>query len=319
MARAIYFDHDGALDDLLSLTLLTRYRGVSLKGVTVTPADCLIEPAVSVTRKILDLAGAQHVPVAAGTLAGPNPFPLEWRVDALRADALPVLNQRAENTARLSPLPAHLQLAEWLSTAPEPVTLLMIGPLTNLAWCLREHPEVESKIAELVFMGGAIDVAGNVDRPGHDGSAEWNVYWDPAAARRVFESEIPITLFPLDATDQVPITPEFARSFGRHYGSPLSDLAGSLLAMTFGCFETTGFSYCCWDSLTTSYLAEPDLCEFEDVRCVVLTEGVSQGRTVRADSGRLVKCAKKVDAQRFYRHCLDVLAESTGTPAFSTQ
>ena len=56
MTRAIYFDYDGALDDLLSLTLLTRYRGISLRGVTVTPADCLIQPAVSATRKILELA-----------------------------------------------------------------------------------------------------------------------------------------------------------------------------------------------------------------------------------------------------------------------
>ncbi|SDM79799.1 nucleoside hydrolase [Allokutzneria albata] len=315
MTRAIYFDHDGALDDLLSLTLLTRYSGIALKGVTVTPADCLVEPAVSATRKILDLAGAHHVPVAEGTLAGPNPFPLEWRVDALRADALPVLNQREPRT-RVSELPAHEQLAQWLLAAPEPVTLLMIGPLTNLAWCLDEHPPVESKIAELVFMGGAIDVAGNVAEPDHDGTAEWNVYWDPRAAHRVFASDIPITLFPLDATDQVPITTEFVRSFGSHYGTPLTDLAGSLLAMTFGGFETTGFAYCCWDSLTTSYLVEPDLCEFEDVRCEVLTTGVSQGRTVRSETGRMVKCAKKVDVARFYRHCLETL---TGMPEPSTQ
>ncbi|GAA4013537.1 nucleoside hydrolase [Allokutzneria multivorans] len=315
MSRAIYFDHDGALDDLLSLALLTRYRGIALKGVTVTPADCLIGPAVSATRKILDVAGAHEVPVAEGVLTGPNPFPLEWRVDALRADALPVLNQRDPRTL-VSELPAHEQLAQWLLAAPEPVTLLMIGPLTNLAWCLDEHPAVEAKIAELVFMGGAIDVVGNVDEPGHDGSAEWNVYWDPGAAHRVFASRIPITLFPLDATDQVPITPEFAQSFGRTYGAPLGDLAGSLLAMTFGCFETSGFAYCCWDSLTTSYLAEPELCEFEDVRCEVLTTGPSQGRTVRSDTGRVVKCARKVDVEGFYRHCLETL---TATPEFSTQ
>ncbi|GAA2889527.1 nucleoside hydrolase [Streptosporangium fragile] len=317
--RPVLFDHDGALDDLLSLLLLTQYDTVDLRGVTVTPADCLPAPALSATRKILELTGLPHVPTAVGELAGRNPFPLVWRVDALRVDALPVLNRREPATPPVAPstttaagppagaLPAHERLAAWLLEAGEPVTVLATGPLTNLAWCLDHHPEVEARIEEVVFMGGALDVPGNVDQPGHDGSAEWNVYWDPEAAKRVFDSSLPITLFPLDVTDRVPVTTAFAHAFGRHYGKPLSDLAGSLLALTFGTLETTGLPYCCWDSLTTSYLAEPGICDFDVVHCDVVTEGAGQGRTVRDAAGRPVRSAVAVDPDRFYRHCLDVL------------
>lgn len=304
--RAVLFDHDGAPDDLLSLLLLTQYDNVDLLGVAVTPADCLPQPALSATRKILDLAGSK-APAAVGVLPGRNPFPLAWRIDALRVDALPVLNQHDAPGVPAETPPAHEQLAAWLEGATVPVTVLATGPLTNLAWCLDHHPHLASRIEEVVFMGGALDVAGNVSRPGHDGSAEWNVHWDPDALRRVFDSPVPITMFPLDVTNLVPVTPALARSFGRFYGRHVSDLAGSLLALTFGTLETTGLPYCCWDSLTTSYLAEPGICAFETAHCDVVTRGESEGRVVRSTGGRPVRYAGAVDTGRFYRHLLRTL------------
>ncbi|MER5647520.1 nucleoside hydrolase [Streptosporangium sp. NPDC002524] len=305
--RHVLFDHDGAPDDLLALLLLTRYENVDLRGVAVTPADCLPAPGLSATRKILALMG-RDVPTALGVLPGRNPFPLAWRIDALRADALPVLNQRGHTVPAGDAPPAHEQLAAWLAQAPGPVTVLATGPLTNLAWCLEHHPRLAARIEEIVFMGGALDVAGNVHQPGHDGTGEWNVYWDPDAVKRVFDSDVPITMFPLDVTNRVPVTAGFAETFGRAYGEQVSDLAGSLLALTFGTLETTGLPYCCWDSLTTSYLADQDICTFETVRCDVVTRSASQGRIVRSAGGRAVRCARSVDADRFYRHFLTTLA-----------
>ncbi|GAA0716499.1 nucleoside hydrolase [Dactylosporangium roseum] len=302
-------DHDGSLDDLLSLLLLSRYRSVDLLGVAITPADCLIAPAVATTRRILDLTGREHVVAAAGTLTGPNPFPMAWRTDALRVAALPVLNRHTPLTTPTpdSSLPAHQQLADWLRAADRPVTILATGPLTNLAWCLEHHTTLIDAIEELVFMGGAFDVPGNVDEPGHDGSAEWNVYWDPAGAAKVFDSPIPITVFPLDVTNTAPVTDAFVRSFGTHYGNPVSDLAGSLLALSFGTLESTGIEYCCWDSLTTSYLAQPDLFSFDEVRCDIVTTGPSQGRTVACAAGRPVRRAVSADPAGFYQHCVQTL------------
>jgi len=307
MGRKVFFDHDGGLDDFLSLLLLLSYEGVDLLGISITPADTVLEGAVPVTRKILDLAGRSDVAVAPGSLEGPNPFPYAWRLDCLKVNDLPVLNQRAEILAPVSDLPGHGLLARCLLETSEPVTLLVTGPLTNLAWVLDHHPEVEPRIEAVLWMGGALEVPGNVQQPGHDGSAEWNVYWDPPAAKRVFDSGVPITMFPLDATDRVPVTEAFRRAFGAQYAFPFSSAAGAIWAMTAGWDLATGLPYFCWDTLTTAHLAVPDLCTFREVRCDVVTEGESQGRTMPTERGRSVTAAVDADAERFYAHCLETL------------
>jgi purine nucleosidase len=305
--RHVFFDHDGGLDDFLSLLMLLSYDDIALLGISITPADTVLEGAVPATRKILGLGGRSDVVVAGGTLEGPNPFPLSWRLDSLKVNDLPVLNQYPEITAPESDLPGQELLAETLKRASEPVTLLMTGPLTNLAWALDRHPEVEAKIEEVVFMGGAVDVGGNVQELGHDGTAEWNIYWDPPAAKRVFDSKVPLTMFSLDVTNRLPVTEEFRRAFGRQYQYPFSAAAGTLWAMTSGWELATGLPYFCWDTLTTSYLSAPELCTFREVECDVVSEGPSQGRTVATRGGRPVKVAVDVDADRFYQHCLETL------------
>lgn len=306
MERQVFFDHDGGIDDFLSLLLLLGYDA-DLMGISITPADALAEGAVPATRKILDLGGRSDVAVAEGTLEGTNPFPLEWRLECLRVNDLPVLNRRPEPLAPLSDLTGQEFLARSLLGARHPVTLLMTGPLTNLAWALDHYPNVEDRIGELVVMGGALEVGGNVQQPGHDGSAEWNVYWDPPAARRVFDSRIPITLFPLDVTNLLPVTESFRRAFGAQYEYPLSAAAGTIWALTAGWDLATGLPYYCWDTLTTSYLARPDLCTFREVLVDVIPDGPSQGRTVVGTGGRPAKAAVGVDAKRFYSHVLETL------------
>ncbi len=331
--RGVFFDHDGGIDDFLALLLLVAYERLDLLGVSITPADTYIEPATSVTRKILRLAGRPDVPVAAGTLEGRNSFPHLFRMDSLRIDALPQLDQGPHTPAPLVDEPGQELLARTLLQAAQPVTLLMTGPLTNLAWALHHHPQVEAKVEELVLMGGALEVPGNVHRrtlapqpgspptvelldhprPGHDGSAEWNIYWDPAAAKRVWDSGIPITLFSLDSTNQVPVTDDFRRALARQRHYPLSEAAGTIWAIT------AGYDYYCWDTLATSHLAAPHLCSFRRVPCDVLTHGPSQGRTVISEGGREVKVAERVDAEAFYAHCLTVLQRGSALPTDPAQ
>jgi purine nucleosidase len=301
---AVFFDHDGGIDDFLSLLLLLTYDR-ELLGISVTPADCIGEAAVSATARILRATGFD-VPLALGTLDGPNPFPLDWRLDSVKIDFLPVLNQR-DGISTVADTGQTL-LARTIAHAEDPITLLMTGPLTNLAWALDHDPAVEAKIAELVWMGGALEVPGNVSQPGHDGSAEWNVYWDPPAAKRVWDSGIPLTIFPLDVTNSVPVTDEFLRSIGRQYRHLYSEIAGTIWAFTAAHVERTGEHYYFWDTLTTTYLARPDLCEYDEVRCDVIPGGESQGRTVITDNGRPVKVATAVDTPRFLEHLLETLA-----------
>ncbi|MGH8937621.1 MAG: nucleoside hydrolase [Acidimicrobiia bacterium] len=300
MAGQVFFDHDGGVDDFVALLLLLSYD-VDVLGISVTPADTYLEAALPATRKILGLAGRPGVPAAAGTLEGLNPFPHPFRIDSLKVDAMPVLNRDPEPPGPPGDEPGQQLLARTILEAGGPVTLVMTGPLTNLAWALDHHPGVEAHIDELVLMGGALDVPGNVRQEGHDGSAEWNIFWDPAAARRVWDSDLAITIFSLDATDQVPVTPELRRSLAGQSDHVLSEAAGCFWALT------AGSDYYCWDTLTVSYLARPDLCTFREVRCEVVTEGPSQGRTIPSADGRSVRAADLVDTQGFYEHVLATL------------
>lgn len=300
MAGQVFFDHDGGVDDFVALLLLLSYD-LDILGISVTPADTYLEAALPATRKILGMAGRLGVPVAAGTLEGLNPFPHHFRVDSLKVDAMPVLNRDPEPSFPPADEPGQQLLARTILEAGDPVTLVMTGPLTNLAWALDRHPGIEAQIDELVLMGGALGVPGNVRQEGHDGSAEWNIYWDPVAARRVWDSELAITIFSLDATDQVPVTPELRRSLTHQSDRVLSEAAGCFWALT------AGSDYYCWDTLTVSYLARPDLCTFREVRCEVITEGASQGRTIPSSDGRAVRAADLVDAQGFYEHVLETL------------
>ncbi len=93
-------------------------------------------------------------------------------------------------------------MASCLRESPEPVTLVPTGPLTNIALLLAAHPELKSKIARIVLMGGAAG-AGNWTP-----AAEFNIYVDPEAADMVFKSGIPITMCGLDVTHQAQVMDE---------------------------------------------------------------------------------------------------------------
>ena len=80
--KHIYFNHDGGVDDLVSLFLLLKMDNVELTGVSVIPADCYLEPAVFASRKIMDRFGNVGLDVAESNSRGKNPFPKDWRMHA---------------------------------------------------------------------------------------------------------------------------------------------------------------------------------------------------------------------------------------------
>eukprot|EP00906_Rhabdomonas_costata_P023555 RCo033886 len=303
----VFFDNDGGVDDQIALLMLLCHpERVELLGIAVLDADCHIEPAVSAIRKILDLVGRSEVVLGKSTLEGPNPFPPAWRSLASMTDNLPVLNSRpGEPAAQVSPKPGQQVLAETILSSARPVTLVMTGPLSNLAWALDHYPQVEAKITEVVWMGGAVDVKGNVGEPGHDGSAEWNAFWDPGAVKRVFDSALRLRIFSLDSTNHVPITADFVKLFGRNWQSALANFVGSSWGSCALVHMDPSDHYYAWDSLTAAFLAKPDICEFEEVRLVVDDSGPSQGSTRRDEAhGRPVLMARNVKAQQFYDLCL---------------
>ncbi|NGQ93775.1 nucleoside hydrolase [Brevibacillus sp. SYP-B805] len=307
----VYFNHDGGVDDLVSLLMLLQMPHVDLIGVSVIEADCYLEPAVSATRKIIRAFHHRDISTAVSDSRGKNPFPHEWRMHPYYVDALPMLNEASADMS-LSPLPAHRHLIAALREAEEKVTLLFTGPLTDLARALDEDPEIEAKVERLVWMGGSFLRWGNVHEPKHDGTAEWNVYWDPEAAARVWESSIPIVLCPLDATNQLPMTVARREAWAKLRRYPAIDFIGQCYAMTppLVHFETNS-TYYLWDVLATSYLGNPDLVQISDVRCRVLTSGPSQGRTEKCPDGRIVHVMEQVDTEAFFAYMTNLLQTAT--------
>ncbi|MBF2066910.1 MAG: nucleoside hydrolase [Calothrix sp. C42_A2020_038] len=301
MKELVLFDHDGAVDDFLALMLLMTMENIEIIGVIVTPADCYIQPAVSATRKILDLMGKSDIPVAESTVRGVNAFPYLYRRDSFVIDNLPILNQHDKYITPLIPQPGQDFMIRALREASEPITLLITGPLTNLAYALEQAPDVETKIRRLVWMGGALNVPGNVEKnweSGQDGSAEWNAYWDPFAVARVWQSSIKIILCSLDITNNVPVTPEFVQKIGKQRQYDVSDLAGQCYALVIS------QDYYAWDVLATSYLADPEAFQVKEVETEIIATGISQGRTKIVERGRKILAMDKVDKDWFYSYIL---------------
>ncbi len=303
--RSVLFDHDGGVDDLLSLMMLLAMPHINLMGIVVTPADCFLRPAVSATLKILRLLGRLDIEVSEGVLHGVNPFPRAWRVHPYAIDALPILNESTETLPSPVPEAGHKFLTRKLQAAEAPLTVLLTGPVSNLAAALTAEPELAAKIEEIVWMGGALKVDGNVRDYEHDGSAEWNAYWDPPATHRLWQSKTPITLFSLDATNHVPVTMDFLQRLARQRKYPLSDLAGQCWAMTVGTIPTAEYLYHMWDTLTTGYLGAPQYITFRQARSQIIPDGPSAGRTKEvAQEGRLIRVADTVDVERFLDYVL---------------
>jgi purine nucleosidase len=306
------FDHDGGVDDLLSLMMLLSMSHINLAGVVVTPADCFLRPAVSATLKILRLFNRLDLDVSKGGLHGVNAFPREWRKHAYAIDAFPILNELGPETPSLDSAnivsePGHEFLARKLRQADEPVTVLITGPVSNLAAALHSAPELSAKIEEVVWMGGALEVPGNVRDYEHDGSAEWNVYWDPPAAHRLWQTDVPITIFSLDATDQVNVTMEFLQRLAQQRQYPVSDLAGQCWAITVGTIPAYEYLYHMWDTLTTGYLGAPEHITLRQVQTEVVPKGPAAGRIRVVDSGgKTIQAAQTVNVAAFYDFLLEL-------------
>src|SRR4029077_7237714 len=156
-------------------------------------------------------------------------FPAGWR---RASDELPGINL-PEPTRSVDPRSAaDYLLKRWLDGA-HPVQVLALGPLTNLAEVFSRTPRAARTGRQLVILGGAVRVSGNL---GDDAafktdnmSAEWNMFIEAGAARIVFTSGAPIRLVPLDATQRVPIDMALFEQIKSHANAPLASFVAQVL------------------------------------------------------------------------------------------
>jgi inosine-uridine nucleoside N-ribohydrolase len=295
--RRVLIDTDMAVDDWLAILFLLQHPAADVVAVTVTgTGEAHCDPGTENAQGLLALAGQPNVPVTCGRetpLAGAHTFPQEWRsaVDAMMGLALP------ENDYSR------------VHGSPNPVALVTLGPLTNVAEALQADPTIIDNIAMIYIMGGAVDVPGNLQGSGFETdntTAEWNIYVDPLAASIVFESGAPITLVALDATNHAPVTMAFYAHIAADRSTPPADFAYGVFAIMQGSIQSGGYYF--WDPLTAAIAVDDSLCQAEERTLAVVTEeGSESGRTHESPDGNPMQVCVDTDSERFEALFLDAL------------
>jgi purine nucleosidase len=199
VAKRVVLDTDPGIDDSLAILLALASPEVQLEAVTVTSGNCAMAQGVVNALSVLELAGANHVPVAAGVGV---PF-IQPLLIAPETHGDMGLGYARLPPPRRPPTDQHAMdlIIECIMAAPGEITLVAVAPLTNLAMAIRREPRIVKAVREVIIMGGAFRHPGNTTP-----QAEFNVYVDPHAAYIVYHSGMPITLAPLDVTYQCVLT-----------------------------------------------------------------------------------------------------------------
>jgi purine nucleosidase len=292
----VVVDTDLSTDDVIALLYLLRSPRVDVRAVTVAGTGLVHCPAGARNAvELLALAGRQDVPVACGRsdpLGGFNTLPDDWRAaaDSLFGLELP----------RVAP-PKPVRAVELLRRESPGATVVELAPMTNLAAALKAEPDLAGRIRSVVAMAGAVSVPGNVD--GHP-TAETNAWLDPVAMRDVLRSGVRLTLVPLDATNDVPVTPYVGDALKRyHYATPEATAVWDLV---FATGMANGGTYF-WDPLAAVAVADPGVLQTAARRIDVVERGADAGRTIASPEGRTLTLATGARRQRFERELLGTL------------
>ncbi|MDQ2691458.1 MAG: nucleoside hydrolase [Chloroflexota bacterium] len=275
MPKRILFDTDPGIDDACAILLALASPEVSIEGLSIVHGNCSMDQATRNALSLLELANASHVPVARGCnlpLVQPSLLAPETHGDSgLGYAQLP--------EPRLRPLGQHavdFLIERILSSAGE-ITLVALGPLTNIALAIRQEPRIVGSLKEMIIMGGAIRHEGNTTA-----LAEFNTYVDPHAAHIVYHAGIPTTLVPLDVTYRCILTPHDLKML-TGIDSPITKFIvdATRFYMEFhdeyqkieGCVIN--------DPLALALAFAPGLCTYQDLPVDVdLSGGISMGKTV---------------------------------------
>lgn len=261
MALPVILDCDPGHDDAIALILALASPELKVLAVTTSAGNQTPDKTLNNALRILTLLGRDDIPVAAGA---PKPLARELIIaDNVHGES-GLDGPKLPDPAFAPQAMTGIELmARCLRESPEPVTLVPTGPLTNIALLLAAHPELKSKIARIVLMGGAAG-AGNWTP-----AAEFNIYVDPEAADMVFKSGIPITMCGLDVTHEAQVMDEDIERV-RAITNPVAQCVAGLLDffMIYHRDPKWGFAGApLHDPCTIAWLLAPEL--FHGVECRV--------------------------------------------------
>ena len=298
--KPVILDVDMAHEDMFAALFLLSHPGVEVKAITVSgTGEAHCGPGVQNALGLVAASGKEDIPVACGRetpLAGNHEFPAAWRKAADSAYGVPLPTGEAASSLSASDL-----IIDITRNSKEPISIIAVGPLTNIAEAIQNEPGIIAAIQEIYIMGGAIEVEGNVGNSGvgiQNKYAEWNIYIDPTAANIVFNSGIPIILVPLDATKDVPVTRNFYKTLEKNRDTPSANLVYEMLTANLGFVDSGGFQF--WDSLTAAIFTDRSISQYEEVELTVVEEeGPESGRTVTTDNGSKIRVAMSADRKTF--------------------
>jgi purine nucleosidase len=302
----VLVDTDPGIDDALALLLAWGSPELSVVAITTVAGNVPLEMGTRNVCRLLALCRPDPAPRVAAGAAGPLSRPLVTAIRYHGEDGLGDLPDWPDQDLPPTSGNGVELMVETARRFGRDLTLVALGPLTNVALALESDPRAMASIGRLVAMGGAVDVPGNVTP-----SAEFNMHVDPEAAARVVAAGLPLDLVPLDATRQAVL--------------PRADLLSALsatpgrLASRIAAFTERGFrvdtqrgtpGMVLHDPLAVGVAVDPGFVEWEPVRLRVGPDGETR-RVAGAPNARM---ATRVDTARFLR---TLLARLCGRPAAS--
>jgi len=307
-AQEIIIDCDPGIDDALALAFAAGHPGLDLRGITTVAGNVGLDKTTANALRVRDFTGLRDVPVVAGCPAPLQRPPLHARDvhgdSGLGAATIP--------EAASGPAGGHAVdfLARATAAEPGQITLVAIGPLTNVALAVRRYPELVSQVRDFVIMGGSAG-RGNVTP-----AAEFNIAADPEAAAIVFGAGWTVTMVGLDVTLQARATPAVR---GRMRG--LGRLADELLLPSLAGYRNVSRGPgseppdgpAVHDVVAVASVAAPGLLTCLPARVEVETAGRwTSGMTVTdfnaADGECNARVAVAIDADAFWDLVLDAYA-----------
>jgi purine nucleosidase len=274
MPRKVVIDCDPGIDDAVALCLALFDSRLEVVAVTASEGAVTAEQASRNVQAVIEQLDPPRFP----RLGAASPVEGAPAVDARSMHGDDGLGNASFVISQLQHLrPSEKVISDAVRSAPEQVTIICLGPLTNLARAFRRDPGLPALVDRIIMAGGTINGVGNVTP-----AAEFNMYYDPVSAREVFRSPTTKTLIPLDVTRQVALTIDVVEQLPDE-----STRAGFLLRrvvpFAFRAFHQTlgQESIHLHDSVALIAAVHPELFETADLAGDVETRGeLTTGATV---------------------------------------
>ena len=270
----VIIDTDPGVDDAFALLLAMRSPELKIEGITAVAGNVPLELTLPNALRMVEIAGRTDFPVAAGAKS-----PLTRRlVTAAYAHGENGLGGAVFPEPKIKPVaePAAEFIRQIVRKYPGEVTLITVGPLTNVATALNMDTALASLIPKLVMMGGSLS-GGNITP-----AAEFNIYVDPEAARIVFQSGIPIVMVGLDVTRKTSLTEDHVRTLEASR-DPAAQAAAKIGRNAIKQNHERGFLVGpnMHDSLAVAAFIDPSILKFKEYYVDVETAGeLTAGETL---------------------------------------